>query len=219
MIAALVPAKTLGQAKGRLAALLTEDERRRLALAMLEDVLTTLSAVSRLGLIAVVSPDAEVLAVAREIGAEAIPEPASVRGINQALSHAAGAIASRGVDALLVVLGDVPRVTPGEIESVLDALPAERGVVVCPSEAKGTSALALRPPGVIPFRFGADSFTLHKRETAAQGIPATVLRIESLSHDIDEPDDLRRLLAQPGDTATDRLLTTMGLAVRIGVEA
>ena len=62
MIAALVPAKALDQAKGRLAAVLSEDERRELALAMLEDVLRALQAVSRLDLIAVVSPDAEVLA-------------------------------------------------------------------------------------------------------------------------------------------------------------
>ena len=37
MIAAIVPAKALDQAKGRLAALLSEGERRDLALAMLEE--------------------------------------------------------------------------------------------------------------------------------------------------------------------------------------
>ena len=42
MIRALVPAKALGEAKGRLASVLSEIERRKLALAMLEDVVRTL---------------------------------------------------------------------------------------------------------------------------------------------------------------------------------
>ena len=42
MITAIVPAKALDQAKGRLAAILSEAERRELALAMLEDVVRAL---------------------------------------------------------------------------------------------------------------------------------------------------------------------------------
>ncbi len=61
MIAALVPAKSLDEAKGRLASILSEDERRRLALAMLEDLVRALQAVPRIDSISVVSPDAEVL--------------------------------------------------------------------------------------------------------------------------------------------------------------
>lgn len=215
MIAALVPAKALGQAKGRLAALLSENERRRLALAMLEDVLHALQAVPRLGLIAVVSPDNDVLAVARETAAEAIPEPPSVRGINQALHHALAVISPRGLDALLVILADVPAAATGDIDAVLDALPTGRGLVICPSTAKGTSVLGLRPPDVIPFRFGPNSFMLHRREAAARGIPANVLRIDSLAHDIDEVEDLRCFLSQPAGAATHRLLDDIGIAQRL----
>src|SRR3989304_10434843 len=104
MIAAIVPAKALDQAKGRLAILLSEEERRQLAIAMLEDVLRALQAVPRLDPIAVVSPDADVLARARALGAQPIAEPRQSRGINQALAHALGLISSPGIDALLVVL-------------------------------------------------------------------------------------------------------------------
>ncbi len=214
MIAAIVPAKALDQAKGRLAALLSEAERRQLALAMLEDVLKAIQAVPGLDLIAVVSPDREVLTLARQLGAEAIAEPPSVRGINQALSHAVSVVSARHISTLLILLADVPAVTPAEIDSILDALPPGRGVVLCPSHDKGTSALALRPPDAIPFRFGTHSFPAHKREAAARGVHAGVLRIPSLARDIDEPDDLCELLSHPAETATQRFLGQLRLAER-----
>ena len=49
MITALVPAKALDQAKGRLAELLTEHERRSLSLVMLEDVLRAVNRRPRRG--------------------------------------------------------------------------------------------------------------------------------------------------------------------------
>ena len=212
MIAALVPAKALDQAKGRLAAILGEDERRQLALAMLEDVVRALQAVASIDSVAVVSPDADVRALASELGAATIEEPANVRGINQALTYALG-VMSPGPEALVVVLADVPEISSADVESALAKLP-ERGLVICPSHDKGTGLLAMRPAGVIPFRFGPLSFSLHKREAAAHGLRAEVVRAESLARDIDSPDDLRALLGRPGDTATQRLLGRLDIAAR-----
>lgn len=219
MIAAIVPAKALDEAKTRLAALLKEDERRRLALAMLEDVLLALQTVPRLGVIAVVSPDADVLNRARELGAAAIAEPPETRGINDALVHARGVMSPGNVDALLVLLADVPAISPREIEVILDALPEDRGIVICPSSAAGTSALALRPPDAISFRFGHQSFAAHEREATGRGVQMSVLNIDSLARDIDEPDDLRHLLSRPSETATHRLLTEMRIGERLAVKA
>ena len=118
-------------------------------------------------------------------------------------------------DALLVVLADVPAVKPADIREVLDALPPDRGIVIAPSSAKGTSALALRPPDIIPFRFGDQSFQNHKREAAARKIEHAIVRNEGLANDIDEPADLRRLLEHPAETATHRLLARLGVAGRL----
>jgi 2-phospho-L-lactate guanylyltransferase len=211
---ALVPAKALDQAKGRLAAVLGEDERRQLALAMLEDVVRALQSVAAIDSVAVVSPDADVRALASELGAAAIEEPASVRGINQALTHALGVMSPRP-EALIVVLADVPEIDPADVARALELLP-DRGLVICPSHDKGTGLLAMRPAGVIPFRFGPRSFLLHKREAAAQGLRAAVVRAESLARDIDSPDDLRALLGRPGDTSTHRLLARLGIGARAG---
>jgi 2-phospho-L-lactate guanylyltransferase len=214
MIAALVPAKALDRAKGRLAALLTEDERRQLALAMLEDVIKTLQSVPEIDSVAVISPDAEVLDAARALDAEAIEEPPSVRGLNQALAHGLSVMSSQP-DTLLVVLADVPAVKPADVKEVLDALAPDRGVVIAPSSAKGTSALALRPPDVIPFRFGEQSFQNHKREAAARKIEHSIVRNDALANDIDEPADLKRLVEHPAETATHRLLARLGVAGRL----
>jgi len=214
MIAALVPVKALEQAKGRLANLLSQDERRRLALAMLEDVLRALQAVPRVDHLAVVSPDANVLARAEELGAEPLPEPPLTRGLNQTLGHASAALMEQGADALLVVAADLPAALPADIESVLDALP-DPGVALVPTDDRGTGAIALRPPDAVPFRFGRRSSVLHKREAVARGLPARVLHLASLSRDVDEPDDLTDLLAHPAETATHRLLAGLRIAERL----
>lgn len=219
MIAALVPVKALADAKGRLADLLSEDERRRLALAMLEDVLDALSRVARLDEVAVVSPDDDALLCARALAAHPIEEPASSRGINQALSHAMKQLVDRGADTLLVVAADLPAARPADVESLLDALADGGGIALAPTDDRGTGALALRPPDVIRFRYGRNSSVLHKREAAARGLPAAVLHLESLARDVDEPDDLAALLADPADTATHRLLAEIALAERLGTTA
>ena len=215
MIAAIVPVKALDQAKGRLATMLSQEERRRLSLAMLEDVLSAVQAVPRIDRVTVVSPDPAVLGRVRELGAEALYEPAQCRGVNQALTHASNAAADGGADAVAVVAADLPSVLSTEIEAVVDALP-DRGIVVVPTDDRGTGAIALRPPGVVPFRFGPKSSVFHKREAVARRLTARVLHLSSLARDVDEPDDLADLLAHPAETATHRLLAELGIAQRLG---
>jgi 2-phospho-L-lactate guanylyltransferase len=215
VIAAVVPVKALDQAKGRLAALLSQEERRSLALAMLEDVLRALQAVPRIEHVAVVSPDADALARAEELGAEPLSELPLCRGVNQALAHASAALSDRGAEALLVVAADLPAALPADIDALLEALP-EKGIALIPTDDRGTGAIALRPPDAIPFRFGSRSSVAHKRETVARGLPARVLRLPSLSRDVDDPNDVADLLARPADTVTHRLLAELRIAERLG---
>ena len=213
MIRALVPAKALGEAKGRLSSVLSETDRRKLALAMLEDVVRALKGVSAIESVSVVSPDAEVLSLAAELDANPVAESANVRGLNQALARAVSAM-SPPPDVLLIVLGDVPQVTPGDIERLLAALP-ERGIAICPSADKGTSAMVLRPPDVIALRFGERSSVSHRREAMAIGVPAEVVQLQALALDVDSPEDLRELLARPAETATHRVLAELGIAEKL----
>jgi 2-phospho-L-lactate guanylyltransferase len=217
VIAAIVPAKALDQAKGRLAALLTEHERRSLSLVMLADVLRALNGARGVDRVFVVSPDQDILRDAERGGADPISQPSSLSGINEALKHALRVVSLEEPTALLVLLADVPAVTSGDIESVLGALPRDTGVVVAPSRADGTSALAIRPPDVIEFRFGPGSYAQHEREASARGVPLETLRIDSLLHDVDEPEDVRYLLGHAAETATHRLLAEMRVGERLEV--
>jgi 2-phospho-L-lactate/phosphoenolpyruvate guanylyltransferase len=62
-------------------------------------------------------------------------------------------------------------------------------------DRKGTNALVLAPPDVIPLRFGYDSFTFHLSQVSAQGLPLRFCENEHIALDIDEPEDLERFLA------------------------
>jgi 2-phospho-L-lactate guanylyltransferase len=212
VISALVPAKTLGEAKGRLSEVLSASERRLLALAMLEDVLTALRAVPAITSVSVVSPDSEVSELAARLGATPIAESANVQGINQALRRAVSVMWPRP-DALIVVPSDLPELTPYDVELVIAALP-QRGVAGAPSKDGGTSALALRPPDVIQFRFGINSFSEHQREAESAGVPMRVVESDAFARDIDSPDDLRELLRHPANTVTQRVLKGLALAER-----
>ena len=217
MISALVPAKALDHAKERLAELLTEHERRSLSLVMLSDVLRALGAARGVDRAFVVSPDQDILRDAERLGADPIAQPASLSGINEALKHALRVISLEEPTVLLVLLADVPAVTPAEIESILAALPHDLGAVICPSRAEGTSALAIRPPDAMEFRFGVDSYAQHQREAAARGVPLETLRIDSLLNDVDEPEDLGYLITHAAETATHRLLADLRIVERLRI--
>jgi len=211
MIAALVPVKALRHSKSRLRPVLSDAHRQALVLAMLEDVLRLLAAVPAVATTAVVSPDADVLAFARRLGAQPIREPRKPRGLNAALTFASDVLSVQGASGLLVLPVDVPLATTTDIQAILDAAHANPSIVLCPSRSGGTNALALRPPGTIPFRFGHRSSAAHQREARARGLPLAVLPLPSLAFDIDRPHDLASILAEPNGTRSRELLASLPL--------
>jgi 2-phospho-L-lactate guanylyltransferase len=211
MIAALVPVKALPRSKSRLRPVLSDGQREALVMAMLEDVLRLLSGVPAVATTAVVSPDPDVLAFAHRLGAQPIEEPRQPRGLNAALAFASDTLSGQGTDALLVLPVDVPLATAADIEAILDPLRGDPSIVLCPSRSGGTNALALRPPGIIPFRFGHRSSAAHQREAKARGLPLSVLPLPSLALDIDRPNDLPAIMAQPNGTRSQQFLASLPL--------
>jgi 2-phospho-L-lactate guanylyltransferase len=211
MIAALVPVKALARSKSRLRPVLSDDQRHALVLAMLEDVVGLLADVPAIATTAVVSPDADVLAFARHLGAQAIREPplSVSKGLNAALTFASDTLSDQGASGLLVLPVDVPLATTADIEAILNRINADPSIVLCPSRSGGTNALALRPLGIIPFRFGHRSSAAHQREATARGLPLEVLPLPSLALDIDRPNDLAAVLAHPNGTRSQQLLASL----------
>jgi 2-phospho-L-lactate guanylyltransferase len=194
---AIVPVKALDGAKRRLASALAPCERRRLVLAMLNDVLALLRAVPSIGRVLVVTPDPEVASLATSHGADIVAEDGHGdlnAAVRRGLAHAGHAGAARA----LVIPADVPLATRAEIVSILACAPVgpKPQVVIVPSEdGEGTNALLLAPPEAMRPEFGEGSFVRHVAQAVAVGLDFAVLRLPGLAADIDQPPDLARLAA------------------------
>lgn len=217
MTVALIPVKALARGKQRLQSLLSAEERHLLSKTMLEDVLSVLTTFPLFDRTLVITSDSEAAALARQYGAGVIKEAQQVR---QSLSVEAAAAICRqmGAKAMLTLPLDVPQVTPGDLARIVEKGTASPGIVLVPSRDQlGTNALLARPPDTIPFRFGYDSFRAHQREADARDLACEVCELPNLALDIDEVEDLRLFLDQPGKTRTHELLHRLGIDWRLDV--
>jgi 2-phospho-L-lactate guanylyltransferase len=144
----ILPVKTLGAAKQRLAPVLPPSARRELVLAMLQRVLAAVAAVDGLGPILVVTPDPSVAAVAEAHGALILRE-ARAAGLNAAVRRGLARAGAEGAARALVLPADVPLVTSRELNSLLGPTLAggARVTLVPAADGEGPNAMLLDPPG------------------------------------------------------------------------
>jgi 2-phospho-L-lactate guanylyltransferase len=195
----IVPHRGLAAAKTRLAAALAPSEREELARQLLDRVLRT--ARSACSDVVVISPSEPLRAIAEAAGARLAVQRGM--GLNVGLDQARSDALFDYVDTLIVLHGDLPNLRVDDIGALLGALPADgsAGVAIAPDRAgTGTNALALRPPGVINFRFGSGSFAAHSGEAERAGVPLVAVDRGGLAFDLDTPEDLDRWL-KLGDAA------------------
>jgi 2-phospho-L-lactate guanylyltransferase len=179
---ALVPVKSLREAKRRLSPRLDPRQRADLARTMAEIVLDATAGVPS----AVVCDDEEVADWARSRGAAVVWTPGL--GLNGALDFAVTRAAGAGIERVVIVHADLPFARDLARFAVVEA-PGE--VVLVPDRhSDGTNVLAMDPREAIPLGYGAGSFERHRRAAQAAGLPVRVIRDEALSWDVDGPDDL-----------------------------
>ncbi|HWO43270.1 MAG TPA: 2-phospho-L-lactate guanylyltransferase [Candidatus Eisenbacteria bacterium] len=197
-ISALIPVKTFRNAKQRLSPRVGLREREALAETMFREVLGQALQTPRLSAVYVVTGDDGVASLAASLGANVIREE-SENGETEAVDFARARLAAAGCEALLILPADLPLVRKADIEAVLshltDDVAGPFALLVPSHDRMGTNALLLSPPGIIPLRFGYDSFSYHMSQVAALGLPLRSLENEHIALDIDEPKDLERLLA------------------------
>ncbi|HWE60825.1 MAG TPA: hypothetical protein VHB98_03865 [Chloroflexota bacterium] len=117
--------------------------------------------------------------------------------LNAALYQAAASAAGQGADAILVLPADLPCLTPAAVAELIASVPATPGVALAPDRRhSGTNALLVRPPLMMPFRFGTQSFERHRETAARHGIPVAVCDHPAFALDLDTPDDVRALAGQ-----------------------
>ena len=187
---AVVPVKERASAKERLAPMLRPETRQALALAMLEDVLATVTATPRIAGFVVVTVDAEARQLATSYGGRVL-EMGARDGHTGAVAAAARLLAAEGHKGMLTLPGDIPLVTPREIASLLAAHPPAPSFTIVPShDERGSNAIACSPPDAVTLRFGEDSFYPHLRAAEACGIRPNVVHLPGIALDIDNPEDV-----------------------------
>ena len=211
---AAVPVKDLVNAKQRLIPLLSPPDRRALAEAMLEDVLTAVAAAG-IAEVFVITRDEAVMALARSHRVGCLVEAAN-RGHTEAVAFAQHDAVVSGAQRFLTIPGDVPCATAAELRTLCAPPSNEPDVAFVPSlSGFGTNAAILTPPDAMALKFGEPSFTNHLEAARARGLTPHVISLPGIGLDIDTPEDLALLLERGPDTRSAALLRGLGIPARL----
>jgi 2-phospho-L-lactate guanylyltransferase len=207
---AVVPFKGTAQAKLRLAPALAPAQRQELALAMLDDVLRSISAVGELAMVLVVTVDPAAASLAAKFGAR-ISSDHACEGHTAAVTGAAHRLAAQGL-GLLTVPGDIPLVEPDDIRALLATHGAESGFTIVPArDEMGSNAILCSPANAVPLRFGDNSFFPHLAAARARSLEPYIVHRPCIALDMDTPEDLALFLATPSHTRARALLDRWGV--------
>ena len=188
---AILPVKSFGAAKQRLAPALGSGARQALAQAMFADVLDSLRRAEGLDAVAVVTADPAADAAARGSRVMVLRDTAQA-GQSAAASIGIAYALAEGFERALLVPGDTPLLDPRDVASLLAA---PRAVSIVPDRhGTGTNALALSPPDAIAPSFGPGSLKRHVEAARAAGVASPVVQIPTLMLDVDTGDDLAALM-------------------------
>ena len=209
---ALVPFKGATGAKRRLESVLDERERESLVLAMIRDVLDTLTQTRTLVGVLLVSRDRRSFELADEFGIDVFEESASdlSGAVVQSGSYARDNRAAMGT---LFVPGDVPLIRPDDVDAVLDG--HERVTLVPDANDIGTNAAASSPPNSFEYLFDGKSFKPHIASARRAGIEPRVVRRPAWGLDVDTVEELTAVARRAAHTRTGRFLESSGISARL----
>ncbi len=208
----LVPVKILADAKQRLSAILSPEERFALAQAMCEDVLEALAGWTNRPAVAVVTSDSFARDLAARFNFEVVADDNS--GETHAIEMATAVCRGRGVENTLVLPADIPLIDGAELQKIVDCAPVGGAVLVPDAAGRGTNAAWRSPGDLFPLRFGNDSFLPHLAAAKATGLPCVVLELPGIARDVDRPEDLRELAAARGERRSQKLVRSWNLGSR-----
>jgi len=190
----LIPVKDLTRAKQRLASMMTQEERTRLAWAMLENTFAAAARARNADRIAVVTLYPPAIELAAKYGMELIAEAEQISE-SASVDFGSKEAKRRGATAALRLPIDLPLVTERDIETVLDYDGSAPSVVIVPSrDGAGTNAILRRPPDLFPSRFGPGSLAKHLAEASAAKADCRVIELPGIALDIDDQNDVAEFM-------------------------
>ncbi len=191
-ICAVIPVKPFGEGKTRLSCVLSEDERSNLNLGLFVNTLQVLLEVTEVTEVLVTSRDPYALSIANRYGAAALKEEGST--LNQALEKATQVASQKAMSRILIVPTDLPLLSVNDLKLFISLSPQERGIGIAPDRrCDGTNLLLTTPPGVISYKFGANSFQKHVEQAVRKNLAVETIQLPNLGLDLDLPEDLEYL--------------------------
>jgi 2-phospho-L-lactate/phosphoenolpyruvate guanylyltransferase len=187
---AIIPVKSLREAKSRLTPYLSPSQRSDLVLDMLHHVVHILQASNVLEAVSVVSADAYVLEQAQLWGARALVEEA--HGHNQALHAAALRELASGATTLLTISADLPLLQIADVRRMIELSMCYDVVLAASHEGTGTNALLVHPPLGLPYVFGPNSLPRYVEEARKRHLSSMLYKSSSIALDIDTIHDLEQ---------------------------
>jgi 2-phospho-L-lactate guanylyltransferase len=196
---ALVPVKGLTLAKQRLQQYLGA-RRADFAFAMLNDVLDALAASKAISRIAIVTADPRVAELALHRGLLLVKETGNC-DMNAAIALGVKAIRENGGRRVVIIHSDIPLLTGTELDRMAGIF-QERAegctgelIAISPSaDQGGTNCLFMDVKHPFRFSYGTGSFALHCASADARGAQVVALDSPTTAMDIDEPEDVAKLL-------------------------
>ena len=155
---------------------------------MLRDVLAAITASRVVERTLVVTGEPAASAIAADLGADSVADPADAGHSEAALLGIEAAGPAAG--SVVLLPGDCPLLDPRELDRLLTGVPDPYVAVVPDRHGSGTNALVLAPPAAIRPAFGEGSRERHVAAAREAGVPYGVEEIESLAIDLDTPADI-----------------------------
>ena len=198
--------------KSRLSAVLSSEEREKLALSMLEDVL---EAVSNFGSVTILLKgplpqglvlDPKICGGRKRSGIQVLDCP---KELDEALNLVIEAEERSGWPFdLLIAMADLPLMRGSDIDGLVKT-PGD--VVIAPGRGGGTNLILIRDPRFRVSYYGL-SFLKHLRKAEELGLSAGVFESFRCGSDVDEPPDLVEVLIH-GRGRTQELLRCLGFSL------
>ena len=206
---AIIPVKGLLESKSRLSRSLGSRDKKKLILAMLKDVLTSVEDSELFSRFLVVSPDQNVKVEANLPDGSFLHQEG--QGLNAGVHQSSLFAAREKASSVAVLLADIPLVEGRDLKELYSVGDIAPRVVLSPSLKGGTNVMVREPPGIIAPAYGLWSYSTHLRAAQKTGLAVYSVSNPRLSFDIDIPEDLITLRGRDphGRTQTARCLQEM----------
>ena len=208
---AIIPVKGLVESKSRLARAVGPEDKKKLILALLEDVLAAVKESKVFSRVLVVSPDPSVEKEANLPNGTFLHQEG--QGLNAGVRQSTLLAIREKASSVAVLLADIPMVEPRDLKELYSVGGDSVKVVLAPSLKGGTNVMLREPPNVITPAYGRWSFSTHLRAAQKTGLAVYSVSNPRLSFDVDTLEDLIAVARKDphGKTRTARCLQEMTL--------